>query len=185
MNKIKKYKILSILLIFVSITIGQQKNKSLILEMDNEKVIIPFGNNIELFYEDSIIVSVVGELQSLTNGKIILRQKATNNNFEIPVNNVKKINASSRPSFNGFVGGCLKGCLIGSASVLTPLVLFSNGNLKASQSVLIAMFLTPPATIIGGLFYGIKSTKKQASKIESYDINDKDWRIINREIILI
>ena len=185
MHRMKMYKILYISLIFISIAIGQQKNKSLILEMDNEKVIIPFGNNIELFYEDSIIVSVMGELLSLTNGKIILRQKVTNNNFEIPVNDVRKISASSKPSFNGFVGGCLKGCLIGSASVLTPLVLFSNGNLKASQSVLIAMFLTPPATIIGGLFYGIKSTKKQASKIESYNISDKDWRIINREIILI
>ncbi len=181
----KKYKILSITLIFISIAIGQQKNKSLILEMDNEKVIIPFGNNIELFYEDSTIVSAMGELLNLTNGKIILRQDATNNNFEIPVNNVRKISASSKPSFNGFAGGCLKGCLIGSASVLTPLVLFSNGNLKASQSVLIAMFLTPPATLIGGIFYGIKSTKKQASKIDSYDISDKDWRIINKEIILI
>ena len=181
----KKYKILYISLILISLVTGQEKNKSLILEMDNQKVIIPFGNNIELFYEDSIIVSVMGELLSLTNGKIILRQKATNNNLEIPVNSVTKISASSKPSFNGFVGGCLKGCFIGSASVLTPLVLFSNGNLKASQSVLIAMFLTPPATIIGGLFYGLKSTKLQASKIESYDISDKDWRIINKEIILI
>ena len=181
----KKYKILFLSLILSSIAIGQQKNKSLILEMDNQKVIIPFGNNIELFYEDSAVVSVMGELLNLTNGKIILKQNATNNNFEIPVNNVTKISASSKPSFNGFVGGCLKGCFIGGASVLTPLILFSNGNLKASQSVLIAMFLTPPATIIGGLFYGIKSTKVQASKIESYDISDMDWRIINKEIILI
>ena len=182
---IKQFQIFSILLFITTIVIGEPKNKSLILEMDDQKIMIPFGNNVELCYEDSTIVSVMGELLNLTNGKILLRQKTTNDNFEIPINEITKISTNSIPSLNGFIGGCLKGFFIGGASVLTPLAIFSSGNLKAHQSVFIAIFLAPPAAMIGGLIFGLKNTKKEANQVNTYNIGNKNWKIIDKEIILI
>ena len=171
------------LIFMFGLLIGAQKNEGLIIQKNTYTALIPFGQNIVIYGVDEE-QSIKGQLVNVTQEKIHLKDIGTDKIKTISITNVKEIKAiksfAKSKKYKNFKTGFSEGAKIAvlAASGLIAVVSIDNPDMWLAPFFL--AIIAPPAAIAGGILGGVinmSSAKYEIEDVDSYKINENNWRV--------
>ena len=170
-----------VIFMFFGLLIGDQKSKGLMLKKDASTVIIPYGQTIEIGFDD-VKTLKEGVLFNVSLDTIYLKSISSNKTITIPKNKVYGINASARTlKMKDFRQGVRIGAMMGIG--LGTIVTFQQ-YLERRELMTIfigSVFFTPIVTVIGSVGGGFIHMSNQNALVKNIDffaINKDNWKII-------
>tara|TARA_Y100000591_G_scaffold321650_1_gene336936 strand:+ start:1012 stop:1539 length:528 start_codon:yes stop_codon:yes gene_type:complete len=170
----------TVIFMFFGLLIGDQKSKGLMLKKDASTVIIPYGQTIEIGFDD-VKTLKEGVLFNVSLDTIYLKSISSNKTITIPKNKIYGINASARTlKMKDFRQGVRIGGMMGIG--LGTIVTFQQYLENRDPNIFIgSVFFTPIFAVIGSVGGGLIHMSNQGYQINNIDIFaiDKDnWKII-------
>ena len=170
----------TVIFMFFGLLIGDQKSKGLMLKKNASTVIIPYGQTIEIGFDD-VKTLKEGVLFNVSLDTIYLKSISSNKTITIPKNKVYGINASARTlKMKDFIQGVRIGGMVGIG--LGTIVTFQQYLENRDPHIFIgSVFFTPIFAVIGSVGGGLIHMSNQGYQVNNIDIFaiDKDnWKII-------
>ena len=171
----------TVIFMFFGLLIGDQKSKGLMLKKDASTAILPYGQRIEINFEDGKTVKE-GILFNVSLNTIYLKSISSNKTITIPKHEVYGIKASARTQkMKDFRRGAGMGAMMGIG--FGTIVTFQQ-YLKYRE--LMSLFIgsaifTPLATVIGSIsggFIHMMNQQNQIKNIDTFVIDENNWKII-------
>ena len=156
---------------------GAQKNEGLILQKKTYTALIPFGQSIVIYEEQSI----TGQLDNVTQETIHLKDINTDKIKSILIENAREIKSFEKPkNQKNFKTGFREGAKIATFAAAGLIAVVSIDNPDKWLAPFFFAIIAPPAAIAGGILGGIMNMNSATYEIEdvdSYKINENNWRV--------
>tara|TARA_B100000575_G_C23071656_1_gene617290 strand:+ start:606 stop:1190 length:585 start_codon:yes stop_codon:yes gene_type:complete len=163
---------------------GAQKNEGLILQKKTYTALIQFGQNIVIYGVDEK-QSIRGQLVNVTQETIHLKDIYTEKIKTISITNVKEIktieSSAKSKKHKNFKTGFGEGAKIASFGALGLIAVVSIDNPDKHLAPFFFAIIAPPAAMAGGIIGGVinmSSAKYEIEDVDSYRINENNWRVM-------